>query len=218
MISTRVPSGESGARLSDTFGLKADDPLLHIARVDFEVLEQRAERGGVAQDLGYRVQVGFAHDFQQRDAGAVEVHQRVAIAVEQLPGVLFEMDAPDACRGLMALIQAIGQPAMLGQRRLVLRNLEPLGKIRVEVVLARKLAALGHLAAERQRDPQGVFDRLAVDDRQGAGLTGADLTHGRIGLGGGRILHGAAAEHLRAGLQLGVHLQTDDGIEVRHCE
>ena len=57
-------------------------------------------------------------------------------------------------------------PAVEGDRLVVLRGLEVLRHVRVEVVLPREPAPLGDLAVQRQADPDRRLDGLAVDHRQ----------------------------------------------------
>ena len=110
------------------------------------------------------------------------------------------------------------QPSVDSERLLVLGDLIALGQVGVEVVLAGEDAGGLDAAVQRQRRPHGVGDGDLVDDRQGAGEPEADFAHRGVGCGFGGSDDGAAAEHLGAGLELGVDLQPDDGFVCGHVE
>ncbi len=128
----------------------------------------------------------------------------------ELAGILFEVDAADAHQAL-ALRGEDGEAAVPRQGLLVLRDLVALGQVGIEVVLAGEDAGGVDLAAQRQGDAQAVLDGALVDDGQDAGHAGADRADGDVGLRHGGIDDAAGAEHLRAGIQLGVDFQSDDG-------
>src|SRR4029077_7059647 len=100
------------------------------------------------------------------------------------------------------------QPAVARQRHVVLRDLIPLGKVRIEVVLAVELGERRDLAVQGHRGPHRVLDRLPVDHREHARQAEADRTCIAVGRLV-RIVRAARAEHLAACEQLRVHLQTD---------
>jgi hypothetical protein len=105
------------------------------------------------------------------------------------------------------------EPAVEGDRLVVLRGLEVLRHVRVEVVLPREPAPLGDLAVQRQADADGRLDAFRVEHRQRAGQAQADRAD--LGVGLGAELRRAAAEHLRGGAELDVHLEADDRVEAR---
>jgi hypothetical protein len=55
------------------------------------------------------------------------------------------------------------------------------------------------------------FASAFVDDRERAGLAGADRAHVAVGFGGGRVDDGARAEHFGLGEEFGVDFEADDG-------
>ena len=98
--------------------------------------------------------------------------------------------------------------ALDAQRLVVLRDLEVLRHVRVEVVLAREAAPRRDRAVQRQADLDRRLDRRLVDDRQRAGQAQADRAGVRVRLGA--ELGRAAAEHLRRGAEFDVRLEADD--------
>ena len=101
-------------------------------------------------------------------------------------------------------------PALERDRLVVLRGLEVLRHVRVEVVLPREPAPLGDLAVQRQPDPDRRLDGLAVDDRHRARQPEAHRAD--LGVGLGAELGRAAAEHLRRGVELDVDLEPEGGV------
>src|SRR6185503_19000866 len=106
--------------------------------------------------------------------------------VDQLRGVLLEMDAMDS---------DVAEPALARQRDVVLTDLVALRQVGIEVVLAVKDRARGRLAAQRQGNLERVADRLLVGHRQSPRMPQTDRAGVRIRLVSEREL--AAAEHLR---------------------
>src|SRR5205807_4802837 len=79
----------------------------HVAIVDAEVLQDRAHLDDVLPRVVGAAQVGLGHDLHQGNAGAVEVDERRlrlldGAGVEQLSGVLLEVDAGDAATARLA--------------------------------------------------------------------------------------------------------------------
>ena len=108
-------------------------------------------------------------DLDQRDAGPVVVDQRVVGAVDpaggtadvqRLAGVLLHVRALDLDADDLPVDVDVG-PAVEGDRLVVLRGLEVLRHVRVEVVLPREAAPLGDRAVQRQPDPDRGLDRHA---------------------------------------------------------
>ena len=118
--------------------------------------------------------------------------------VDQLRGVLLEVDAMDP---------DVAEPPVRSERDVVLADLVPLRQVRIEVVLAVEDRPRRDLAAERDRDPHRVFDRLLVGHRQRPGVAEADRAG--VGVRLGAELELAAAEHLRPRLELDVDLEAD---------
>ena len=120
---------------------------------------------------------------------------------------------PHYADGFDIPLQFYRQRAGLGQRQVVLGYLIPFHHIRVGIVFAVKLGIGRDAAAQGQAGHNGVFHRLAVDNRQRAGQTQAhraDPAVGRSVL----IIRRARAEHLAPGLQLDMDFQSDDGFVV----
>ncbi len=86
--------------------------------------------------------------------------------------------------------------------------------VRVEVVLAVKLAGDRGFAAEHEAGEGGEAEGLFVHDGERTGEAEADGADVRIGLGA--VLDRAGAEHLGAGLELNVNLEADGGDVVGH--
>ena len=116
----------------------------------------------------------------------------------ELAGVFFEVDADDA--DLLGAALAVDfDPAALAQGLLVLRDLVALGQVGIDVVFARKNAAMLDLAMEGHAGHNRQLDGATVDHGQGAGLAG---TH-RADMGVGRhlkVIGCAGAKHLGGGL------------------
>ncbi len=198
-------------------GLEADHALFHISGIHPQIAQDGTQAGGAGPHIFHRAQVRLGDDLQQRHPGPVKVHQRMPFAllvhVEQLAGVLFQMHAADT-DALLARFGLDGQPAIAGQRQLVLGNLVAFGQVGVKVVLAGEDVQRGDFALQRQRHPQGILHRTFVDYRQRAGHPGTDRADEAVGFGGSAVHHGAAAEHLGLGQQFGVDFQADDGFIV----
>src|SRR3954451_6667683 len=127
--------------------------------------------------------------------------------VHELRGVLLEVHAMDA-----HLAEPPGRP----ERDVVLADLVALRQVGIEVVLAVEDRARCELALERQSDHQPEVHGLGVGDRERAGVAEADRAGARVRLLAER--EGAAAEHLRARLQLHVDLEADDRLVVAFRE
>ena len=212
----RPPPAQGDVRVA------AEAPLLHVAVADAEVEEDRAEGAEVGRGLLRRADVRLRDRFHQRHARAIEVHQARAgglerALVDQPAHVLLEVqaldgDAPGLAEGLEL------EPPVLGERLLVLTDLVVLRHVGVVVVLPREPAARVDPAVERQRRADPELDRPPVDHGEAARHALAD----GAGLAVGRRpeVRRAAAEHLGARPELGVHLEADDDLvrrgRVRH--
>src|SRR5205823_4162943 len=104
------------------------------------------------------------------------------------------------------------EPAACAERLVVLADLVRLRQVGVEVVLAVEDRALGDLALEREPELDALLDRAAVRNRQRPRKREADGAGLRVRCAAEAVL--AAAEHLRARLQLHVDLEADDGLPV----
>ena len=236
LVSVRVPecrvAGTVGllarvARREGEVHVAAQRALLHPyvahAEAEQQVPQLRDVRLGDQRDDLARAHDRLGDDLDERDAGAVVVDERVvgavdatgrAADVQRLAGVLLHVGALDVdahgLRPVGALDDDVG-PALEGDRLVVLRRLEVLRHVRVEVVLPGEPAPLRDLAVERQPDPDRRLHRDRVDDGHRPGQPQA----GRAGLGVGlgAELRRAAAEHLRVGVQLDVHLEPEGRVE-----
>ena len=104
-------------------------------------------------------------------------------------------------------------PAMLGQRLVVLRNLVALGQIGIKVVFAREDRALAHLAVERQRGQRGKLDGLLVQHGQRSGQPQANRANVGVRIRAEPV--GATAKRLGRREQLHVHFEADHGLVFR---
>ena len=176
---------------------------------------RRIERSLIRYERGLlgRPHVGLADRLHQRHARAVDVQEAVAgpvlvLAMKQLGHVLLEVDARDGY-GLLAAVSLDHEPAAGCDRLVVLGDLIPLHQVGVGVVLAVELRIRRDIAVQGQPGRDDDLDRSAVDDREHAGHSQADLTHIRVRLG--VLISGAArAEHLALGQELSVNLQPND--------
>ena len=171
LTSAFVPSAVVAGRTHRHVGVAAQAALLHVAVVDAEPHEDRAQAAEELRGVGRRPQVGLGDDLDERHAAAVEVDVGLAIGVgkplvQRLAGVLFHVDARDAdARRRRA---ARSRPRRRRQRLLVLRDLIALRQVRIEVVLAREDRGLVD-PCSRARAPRGSrVDRRAVQHRQRA--------------------------------------------------
>ena len=195
----------------------ADRALLHPGVRDAERDDQVAElsdvRAGDVRRLRPRTGDRLGDDLDERDPGPVVVDQRVvrtvdpagrATDVEGLAGVLLHVGALDLDSERLSIYVDV-HVALEADRLVVLRRLEVLGHVRVEVVLPREPAPLRNFAVQRQPDPDRRLDRLAVDDRHRAGQ--AQAGRADLGVRVGAELRRAAAEHLGHGVELDVDLE-----------
>ncbi len=181
----------------------ADAPLAVSRKVDdvadvlYQLLEELPRLCGAGE-------IGFGDDLRQGYARAVVVHERRQVADPlRLPRILFHMD-PGYPDGLLA-VEIVD--AAFSDRVVVLRYLDALGHVRVEVGLPGEPGGVVDPASEHLREHDPVLQDLPVQDgprSRHAQACGADMGIGSLGLGGG-----AAAEHLAPGRELDVYLQSD---------
>src|SRR6266536_4172504 len=137
------------AELGGTGGPDADVrvaphwPLLHAHVADAQCLQGRAQLGDVRPGLLRAADVRLAHDLDERNPRPVVVDQRVLCAgdapglagVRGLPRVLLHVDAGDADAPRLAVGELDVQVPADADRQVVLRDLEVLRHVRIEVVL-----------------------------------------------------------------------------------
>src|SRR5690606_11686265 len=185
--------------------------LLHVAVADLEVLEDLLELREPGPRAGRRTQVRLGDDLDQRHTGPVQVDRGPAgqPIVQRLARILLEVDAtdPHALHGAVPLLDL--QPAVRLQRLVELRDLVPLGQVRIEVVLAREAADLVHRAVQAARGARAQLHRSPVHDRQRTGQPEAHRADVRVRRRTelGRV----RAEQLGRGRELDVDLEADDG-------
>ncbi len=126
--------------------------------------------------------------------------------MQRLPRVLLQMD-PDEPDGLPPVARPDLERPPYAERPVVLRDLVSLRKVRVEVVLPREDASLGHLRADGEPDHRGEIDGAGVQRREHAREAEAERADLRVRrrAEAGR----AAAEDLGARLELRVDLEPD---------
>ena len=209
-----MPNASLPERPHRDVGVTAQAALFEVAVVDADGHEHVAHEREVGRGGRGAAQVGLGHDLDQRRAGAVQVDAgevRVAGAlVQRLARVLFHVDAGDADTHGLAVDLEIDVAAGR-DRSIELRDLVALGQVRVEVVLSRELGHLVHRAPEGDRRRDGLVHGVGVEHRQGPGQAEAH----RTGVGVGRRAERghASTEDLGTGLELGVHLEADHGLE-----
>src|SRR5699024_6090637 len=117
--------------------------------------------GGAAFGVGDRL----GDDLDQWHTGAVVVDLGVGGTVDApggaadvgvLAGVLLHVGALDLHPDDLAVVQFDVDPSVERDGLVVLRGLEVLGEVRVEVLLAREAAGLGDRAVQREADPDRV--------------------------------------------------------------
>ena len=196
-------------------GVAAQRALFHVAVAHTQVLHQLLDFGQVGVGFVGGAQVRLRHDFDERHAGPVQVHERFRFAgqVHTLARVLLQVDAGDAD----ALRRAVGQPdvdvAAGADGRFVLGNLVALGQVGVEVVLAGKQVVAGNLAAGGQAHLHGVFHGHVVHLGQGAGVAQRD--DAQVIIRQRAVLIFIRGIHLAVREQLRVHFQANDGLVFR---
>src|SRR5699024_6833710 len=129
-----------------------------------------------------------------------------------LTGVLLHVGPFDLDPNNLTVIEFHVEVTVERDRLVVLRRLEILRHIRVEVVLAREPAPLGDLTVECQTDTDRRLHPLAIDHRQRPGHNQTPRTDGRVRLATDPVR--TTTEHFRARGQLDVYLEPEHGIEV----
>ena len=97
-------------------------------------------------------------------------------------------------------------------RLIVLRSLECLRQIRVEVVLSGKTAVLRDFTVQCQANLDGVFNSLVVDDRQGTWQSEGHWRNKGVRVATERV--GRSVKHLGLRAQLDVNLDTENRVEL----
>ena len=210
-LGAELAAGGLLRRAHADIGLAAQRALLHVAAVDAQVAQDRAQLCQEGVGLVGAGDVGLGDDLHQGHSGPVQVDQRMQARVRVLARVLFQVGAVDADAFDAAVGQLDLDPAVAAEGQLVLGDLIALGQVRVVVVLAREDRGLRDFAVERQPRADRCFDRGAVAHRQRAGQTQADRAGVRIGRRA-LVVGAAAAEHLRLRQQLRVDFHAHDDV------
>ena len=203
-------------------GITPEAAFLHVAVANADPGDDFVQFFGVGHGLFAAAHVGLGHDFQQRGACAVQVNARLAPAisdgrsqarvfVQRLARVFFEVGTLQAhgfANGLFAHFQEERHLAALHYGDLKLADLVALGQVGVEVVFARKNAALGDVRVDGQAEFDGSFYGADVHHGQRAGQGHVHRTSLRVGLGTKR--YRGTAEDLALGRELGVCFEADD--------
>ena len=130
--------------------------------------------------------------------------------VQRLSGVFLEVHALDADPHDFALNLDV-EISLDAQRLVVLRDLEVLRHVGVEVVLTGEPAPRRDRAVQGETDPDRRLDRHRVRDRQRARQPETGRADVRVRRRAKR--RRASAEHLRTGAEFDVSLETEDRLE-----
>ena len=77
-------------------GFKSQHALGHIAAVNAEVAQYRAQFARVGFGFYGAADIRFGYDFQERNASAIVIDQAAAHDVRELAGVFFHVGAANA--------------------------------------------------------------------------------------------------------------------------
>ena len=115
--------------------------------------------------LGGGAHIRLGNDLDQRHAAAVKVHQaaRKIIGMDQLTGILLDMDAghTDAL-GVSLFIYNGVNITVFTQRNIKLRNLIRFGQIGIEVVFAVHLTDIIDTAMQRIAHAHGIVHHTLI--------------------------------------------------------
>jgi hypothetical protein len=100
---------------------------------------------------------------------------------------------------------------LLGNGNVKLRNLVPLGQVRVEVLLPIKLGSHGDLTVKSKAQPHGTLDNLLIQNWQRPRVSHAGRADSAVRLGA--IVIWAGAKCLGDSRQLDMGLNSDDRFE-----
>jgi hypothetical protein len=186
---------------------------LHVAVADADPGDDFVQLFGIGHGFFAAADVGLGHDFEQRRARAVQVNAALAneIFVQRFARVFFKvgtLQAHGLAHGFLALFEEEGHLAALHHRDLELADLVALGQVGVEVVFARKNAALGNVGVDGQTEFDGAFHRADVHHGQRAGQ--GHVHRAGLCVGFGTKRHRGAAENFAFGRELGVCFEADD--------
>ncbi len=158
--------------------------------------------------------IRLADDLDQRRSAAVQIDVGKAVGileavVNALSGVIFHVHAGHADPAGFAVTVHLDE-AVFGERLIVLRDLVALGKVRVKIIFAGEDGFRVHLALECKRGFDRELNRVLVEHRQCPRHPQTDGTN--IAVGRRAKTSRASAEDFRAGRELNVHFEPDDGL------
>ena len=170
--------------------------------------DQRVNGAHVCNGFGGGAHVGLGDNLQQRHPGAIEIDSGFAReeVMHGFSGVLLQVGASDSNAFGRAVVELDLQLPVLHDRELVLADLIPLGKVRIEVVLARKDRAGRDRGVRGKAEHHRHAQDCLVEYRQHAGksqIYGAGLS---VGLGPDRSRR--AGEDLAPSRELRVNLES----------
>ncbi len=200
------------ARTQADVGIAAQAAFFHVAVGDRGVEKYFLEQGEVLVGLVRRAHVGFGDDFDERRATAIEVDAgprgRVGEpVVDALAGVFFHVQTGDT-DAFGAVWRGHGELAVFREGLVKLRDLVALGRVRIEVILAREDGVGADLAADGGGGQSGEFHRAAIENRQSSGQ--AEACGADVGIGRRAVLVATSAERLCLGQQLDMNFEPDD--------
>ena len=185
--------------------------LFHLRVTRTDGHEDAAQLVHVLTSLITGADVGTTDDLHERNAGTIEIHQRVVAAmdtatrpteVSRLARVFFQVRALDAD----AHVTRQHQVPVDVQRLVVLADLIRLRQVGIEVVLTVERARL-HRAIEGESKSNGQFHGLAIEHGQRTRKSQRDGIDVGVRIIAEAI--GATGEQLGCGVELHVNLETD---------
>ncbi len=207
LISVFVPSAVEPTGRIDTLASQRSEPSSILTSLTPSCQERAAQRFEIADGFFRTVDLGFGDAFHQRNAGTVEVDERIRAArdaavagsrVRRLSGVFFQMDARETAFFHRAVLEPVAHRTALRERHVVLRDLVIFRHVRIEVVLPVEFRKRGNFRVKGQTRADHVLDRDAVCNRQRTRKRKANRADLRVRLAAELVR--AAAEHLRCGL------------------
>jgi len=205
-----LPAGPDGH-----VGVAAEGAFFHVAVADFEIYQDFMQAPEVFRRLFRRTDIRFADNFDERHAGAVQIHvaYRIIVVMDQLARVFLHVNPGDAdLPGPLARLDH--DVPVLRQRIGVLRNLVALGQVGIKVIFPCKDVLRIDGAVRRERHLHGVFHDFLVEHGQDARHS---QTNGAgVAVGGRAEFGGTGTENFCFREQLGVDFQPDDGFKIHY--
>src|SRR5262249_1724100 len=183
----------------------AQRALFHVSIADLAEHQDLPQPCEIRIRLGRGANVRLRHDLDQRYAGAIQIDQRRVGRVNQLSGVLLEVNPAKAHPAHRATCR---------QGLIELRDLISLRQVGVEVVFACEDRSLVDRATRGQRGAHRQVHRMAIEHRQRAGVSEANGAD--VGVRRRAELCGAGAEDLRPRQQARMNLEADHRLPLRH--